>query len=291
VGYRTGGTVQAAWDGADLAALRDLQALQSSLGLKSELLTSRELRRLEPNLAPGLPGGLLAGDDHSVDNRLLHLALLAAAADEGVELVATRVSRVTTVGDRVTGGVLEGGQRVESGDLVLAAGCWTRAIEGLPGDVLPEVRPVKGQTLRLRTTGDPLLRRTLRGSVRGSPVYLVPRSDGRLIVGASSEEAGFDVRPRAGAVYELLRDAQALLPAVTEAELEEVATGLRPGSPDNAPVIGRTRLEGLVVATGHYRNGVLLTPVTADAVAALLVGKPPDPEIAAFAPRWNGTPA
>jgi glycine oxidase len=101
-------------------------------------------------------------------------------------------------------------------------------------------------------------------------VYLVPRANGEIVIGASSEEAGFDLRPRAGAIYELLRDAQSLVPVVGEAEFAEVSTSVRPGSPDNAPIIGRVRVDGLIVATGHYRNGILLTPVTADAVADLV---------------------
>jgi glycine oxidase len=129
---------------------------------------------------------------------------------------------------------------------------------------------VKGQTLRLRLTGAPRISRVVRAHVKGSPVYLVPRADGEIVIGASSEEAGFDVRPRAGAVYELLRDAQSLLPELGEAVLAEVCTGLRPGSPDNAPVVGPGAVRGLVHASGHHRNGILLTPVTADGIAALI---------------------
>ncbi len=285
VGYRTCGTVQAAWDGADLAALRDLHAFQVSLGLAAELVTGRELRRLEPGLAAGLPGGVVAAGDHSVDNRLLHEALLAAARQAGVTVLPSRVTELTVAGDRISGANLAGGQVVEAADVVLAAGAWTGQIGGLPPDLVPAVRPVKGQTVRLRASGDPLLHHVLRGSVRGSPVYLVPRSDGRIIVGASTEAVGFDLRPRAGAVYELLRDAQALLPAIGEAELEEVSTGLRPATPDNAPLIGRTAMPGLLLATGHYRNGLLLAPVTADGIATLLTGADAPPELAAFSPR------
>jgi glycine oxidase len=172
--------------------------------------------------------------------------------------------------------------------VVLACGAWSSRIGGLPPDTIPAIRPVKGQTLRLRTVGPPLLTCVLRGSVRGCSVYLVPRGDGRVVVGASSEDAGFDLRPRAGAVYELLRDAQALVPGLSEAELEEVSTGLRPASPDNAPLIGPSRVPGLVLAIGHYRNGVLLTPVTADAIAGLLAdGAMPD-EVAPFTPARFG---
>jgi len=154
---------------------------------------------------------------------------------------------------------------------VLAAGAWSRAVGGLPEDLRPPVRPVKGQTLRLRGPADHLTH-VVRGSVKGNAVYIVPRADGEIVVGASSEEAGFDDRPRTGPVYELLRDAATLVPALTETTFVEVDTGLRPATPDNAPILGPTRLPGLVMATGHYRNGVLLTPVTADEIAALVAG-------------------
>jgi glycine oxidase len=139
------------------------------------------------------------------------------------------------------------------------------------------VRPVKGQTLRLRLPGPPRLNHVIRAAVKGTAGYLVPRADGRIVVGATSEEVGFDQQPRAGAVYELLRDAQSVLPELGEAVLEEVCTGLRPGSPDNAPIVGPAGVDGLIHATGHHRNGILLTPVTADGVAALIVdGALPD---------------
>jgi glycine oxidase len=144
---------------------------------------------------------------------------------------------------------------------------------------------VQGQTLRLWLPGPPRLTRVLRGCVKGSPVYVVPRVDGRLVVGASSQEWAFDQQPRAGAVYELLRDAQSIMPELGEAVFEEVATGLRPGSPDNAPIIGPTTVEGLLMATGHYRNGILLAPITADAVAQRVdTGRLPD-ELRRFTPN------
>jgi glycine oxidase len=177
--------------------------------------------------------------------------------------------------------------------VVLAAGAHSGRVAGLPDADRPQVHPVRGQTLRLRMSADTMPPLIVRGTVKGSPVYLVPRATspesgpptGELVIGASSEEAGFDCTPRAGAVYELLRDAQSLLPAVSEAELVEVSTGLRPGSPDNAPLIGKARTEGLVIATGHYRNGVLLTPITADGVAALLTDGALPPELLAFTPE------
>jgi glycine oxidase len=282
VGYRATGTVQAAWDAADLAALRDLAAFHQRVGVRSELLTSRDLRAAEPALAPGLPGGLLAPEDHQVDNRALFSALLAAARRRGVSFVAERVtaldvSRDDVSQDRVTGVTIATGDQIVADTTVLAAGAWSATLtEGVP------VRPVKGQTLRLAVEPG-LLQHVVRGSVRGKFVYLVPRDNGELVVGASSEEAGFDLRARAGVVYELLRDAQALVPELSEAEFIEVSTSLRPGSPDDAPLLGHSTVEGLILATGHYRNGILLAPVTADEIARVIAGEE-SPVIAAFSP-------
>ena len=280
-GYRACGTLAVAWDAADLATLRDLHGLLQRLGADSDLLTAAELRHEEPALAAGLPGGLLAADDHQVDPRLLHAALVAAGEHNGVQRVAAAAT-VRREGDAVTGVTLADGAVVHAPTVVVAAGAWSR---GAVAGVLPAVpvRPVKGQTLRLRLRGAPL-RRVVRGNVQGNPVYVVPRADGSAVVGASSEEAGFDRTPRAGAVYELLRDAQTLLPELSEAQLDEVCVGLRPGSPDNAPLVGRSEVRGLIVATGHYRNGVLLAPLTADAVADLVDGKPVGDAMAAYDP-------
>jgi glycine oxidase len=173
-----------------------------------------------------------------------------------------------------------------AGAVVLAAGCWSGGLGGVAAEALPPVRPVKGQLLYLRGPADePLCSR----NVRGLEVYVVPRGDGRVVVGATVEEQGFDTRMTAGAVHDLLRAAMELLPDVAELELLETVAGLRPGSPDNAPMLGPAGPEGLVVATGHYRNGILLTPVTADAIAELLAtGRVPE-LIAPFGPgRFPG---
>jgi glycine oxidase len=268
-GYRECGTVSIAWDGADLIALRDLHAFGNTLGIDAALLTGREVRELEPGLAAGLPGGLLARDDHQVDPRLLHAALAAAGSRAGVRRLSAH-ARIDVDGERAVGVRLDDGTTLSAATIVLAAGAWTGQVDGVPAEFAAPVRPVKGQTLRLRLPGEPRLRHVVRGTVKGTPIYLVPRADGQLVVGASSEETGFDLSPRAGAVYELLRDAQSLLPELAEAMLEEVCTALRPGSPDNAPIIGPSGLPGLVHATGHFRNGVLLADVTADGIAALI---------------------
>lgn len=275
VGYRRTGTVVAAWDGADLAGLRDLAALQQRLGLSARMLTGAELRELEPATAAGLPGGVLAADDHSVDPRRLHAALLQAIESRGGTVLRRRATALRAGQGAVD---LDDGNAVSAARIVLACGAWSGLL-----DASVPVRPVKGQTLRLRAEGLPL-EHVLRGSIRGNAIYLVPRATGEIVVGASSEEAGFDVRPRAGVVHDLLRDAQALLPAVTEMELMEVSTGLRPASPDNGPLIGALDPPVVIAATGHYRNGVLLAPVTADAVATLVADDTVAPEVAPFRP-------
>jgi glycine oxidase len=280
-GYRECGTVSLAWDGADLRALQDLHAFGVTLGLRSQLLSGRELRELEPALAPGVPGGLLAEGDHQVDPRLLRRALAVAAQRAGADFV-TGEAALRVDGDRVRG-VRVGSDQLTAGTVVLAAGAWSALIDGLPAPFAPPVRPVKGQTVRLRLRGPVRLAHVLRATVKGSPVYVVPREGGEYVVGASTEESGFDLEPRAGAVYELLRDAQTVLPELGEATLDEVSTGLRPGTPDNAPLLGPSGLDGLVLATGHHRNGILLTPATADGIAAHLADGVLPEEFAPFA--------
>jgi glycine oxidase len=208
-----------------------------------------------------------------------------------VQLVPAEAAVLVDRG-RVRGVRLPDGAVVSAGHVVLAAGSWVGRVAGLPPEAILPVRPVKGQTLRLRLSGRPRIRHVVRATVQGGPIYIVPRLDGELVVGASVEEAGFDQQPRAGAVYELLRDAQTVLPELSEAVLAEVCTGLRPGSPDNAPIVGATAVDGLIVATGHYRNGILLTPVTADGIAALIAdGSVPDVLAPFGADRFATAPA
>jgi glycine oxidase len=286
LGYRETGTVLAAADGGDLAMADELFAFAQSLGLTMDRLTARELRRLEPMLAPGIRGGLLVAGDHQIDPRRLSTALLAACRGAGVEFRTHRVSAVETSGERATGVLLDDGSAVAAGQVLLAAGAWTGSIGGLPADLVPVLRPVKGQLLRLHVPAAtrPLLRHNLRAIVRGTSIYLVPRADGELVLGATMEEQGFDTTVTAGAVYELLRDAREVLPAITELAVTEVLAGLRPATTDNAPALGATALPGLLVAIGHHRNGVLLTPVTADALAAALAGETLPAVAAAFSP-------
>ena len=241
-------------------------------------------------LAPGVQAGLLVERDHQVDNRLLHKALLEAATRAGVRIHRSRAELVVER-DRARGLRLESGETLGAEQIVLAAGCWSSEVPGLPPGVLPRVRPVRGQILRLAMRTPRLLNHTVRAMVRGGRVYLVPRAHGELVIGATSDELGFDTSVTAGGVYELLRDAHEVVPGITELPLVESRTGLRPGSPDNAPLLGQTALPGLIAATGHYRNGVLLTPVTADAIVTLLTEGALPQYAAPFSPQRFATEA
>lgn len=280
--YRTEGTVLVALDADDRAALREVVDRQRSLGLDVTDLSAREVHAREPGLAPGVRRGALAATEQSIDPAALVTALLAAAEEAGVRVRRERVSRLLPR----SGVELAGGESVSAGTVVLAAGAWSAEVGGgLPDAVRVPVRPVKGQLLVLRQRPDEtVVRHTVRGHVRGSAVYLVPRDDGRLIVGATSEERGWDARPTAGGAYELLRDVLTLFPGLDDAEVLATPVGFRPGSPDDLPLIGSTSVEGLVLATGHHRNGILLTPITADIVAALVTGDPLPPEASACRP-------
>jgi len=289
--FRTCGTLSVALDADDRAHLRELHAFQLRLGLDAQWLTGRECRRLEPMLAPGVRGGLRVDGDHQVDPRRLAAGLLAACERAGVVLHRVRAERLLLNGggDRATGAELADGTgtRLAAGQTVLAAGSLSGRLPGVPEEVLPPIRPVKGQVLRLSVPGPyaPFLSRTVRAVVRGGHVYLVPRENGELVVGATTEELGWDTTVTAGGVYELLRDAHELVPGITELPLVETLAGLRPGSPDNAPLLGPTELPGLQLATGHYRNGVLLTPITGDVMAEALHSGELPPEARPFSPR------
>ncbi|GGY84381.1 glycine oxidase ThiO [Streptomyces olivaceoviridis] len=291
LGYRRCGTLAIALDADDRAHLRELHALQQRSGLASEWLSGRECRRLEPMLAPGVRGGLRVDGDHQIDPRRLAAALVAACERAGVVFHRAWAERLDVVRDRATGVTTADGTALRADRVVLAAGSLSGRLAGVPDELLPPVRPVKGQVLRLTVPRRyaPFLSRTVRAVVRGGQVYLVPRENGELVVGATSEELGWDTTVTAGGVYELLRDAHELVPGITELPLTETRAGLRPGSPDNAPLLGPSGLAGLLLATGHYRNGVLLTPVTGDVLAhALVTGELPQ-EARPFTPRRFGT--
>jgi len=285
VGYRRCGTVVVAVDASDRAVVDQLLGFQHALGLSAERLSPSECRRLVPALAPGVRGGAHVPGDHQVDNRRLLGALLDACREAGVTFVdRLAVSVELGLDKEATGVALDDGRRLDAGAVVVAAGAHSACLEGLPDGTLPYVRPVKGHVVRLR--GDePVIDRTVRGLVHGRPCYLVPRQDGSLVVGATAEERGFDATVQAGAVHALLDDARSLVPGVDELALEECQSGLRPGSVDNGPYVGWTSVPRLAVASGHYRNGMLLAPMTALAVAALLTEGDLPATLAAFSPQ------
>jgi glycine oxidase len=266
VALRTAGTLVVGFDDDDVRALDDLHAFQRELGLEVTRLTGRESRRREPSLTPRVRGGLHVAGDHSVDPRALHAALLAAAGAVGVRVVRARVEALCVEDGRARGLRLCGGEELSADAVVLALGAASGSLPGAPP--LP-VRPVKGQILRLRGAAG-LLDGTVRALVRGRQVYLVPYGEDRLAVGATVEDRGFDPAVTAGGVHDLLHDAIDVVPGVSELELVETLARWRPGSADNAPLLGPAAPPGLVLATGHYRNGVLLTPVTGEVIAELL---------------------
>ena len=270
VGLRAEGTLVVAFDADDKAALDRLSAYRDSLGLATERLTGSEVRRREPYLASTVRAGVLARDDLSVDNRRYLAALAAGCAAAGVTVLAGEVRSLVRDGGTVTGARLVTGAELAADVVLLCSGAATRSL------VEVGVRPVKGQIVRLRVPErlGRVLGHTVRGLVRGGEVYLVPRAGGEIVVGATSEDLGHDTTVTAGGVYELLRNAYELLPVSSECTFAEANAGSRPGTADNGPLLGAYE-PGLLVATGHYRNGILLSALTADAVVELVAGRAP----------------
>jgi glycine oxidase len=270
-GHRRSGTLIVARDADEASSLERLIAFRESLGLDVERLRPSQARRAEPALAPTVRLALDVAGDHSIDPRRLVAALAEAVERAGGEIRRARATAVRVEGARATGVVLADGSSIGAGKVVIAAGVHAGRLGGLPDESRVPVRPVKGQVLRLRDPRGPgLVERT----IRGEEAYLVPRGDGRYVLGATMEERGWDTAPTAGGVYELIRDMSEIAPGVLELEIDELEAGLRPATPDNLPAIGRGTLDGLIWAAGHHRNGILLTPVTAELVAGALAGEP-----------------
>jgi len=269
VGLRRSGTLVVARDDDEARELERQLSFRESLELRAERLLPSAARELEPALTPTVRLALHAPDDHSVEPRRVLAALRQACEIEGVLVREhTPVASVQHDGERISGVVLGDSERVAADHVVLAAGTGTAEL-GLPAAISIPVRPVKGQILRLCDPAGPGL---LTRVVRFHGGYLVPRGDGRYVLGATVEERGHDLHPTAGGVYELLRDARELVPGSAELRIEELNVGLRPSTPDNAPVIGPGALDGLLWATGHHRNGILLAPLTAELVVRTLTG-------------------
>jgi glycine oxidase len=268
VGYLELGALHLALDRDETAELRRRFELMDSLGLEAEWMRPRACRELEPGLAPAVAAGVHAPHETAVDPRALTAALVVALEEAGGRLEIGEVSATMLDGERVTGVRTSSGAELLAETVVVAAGPWSAA-DWLPPQARPEVRPVKGQILTLEgPAAQPLCERI----VVSERVYIVPRGDGRLVVGATVEEQGFDTRVTAGGVHELLREAYRLLPEVAELELVEAIAGLRPTTADNLPLVGPGACEGLLLATGHFRNGILLAPLTGERIAGLLAG-------------------
>ena len=280
VELRREGTLVLALTADDQATIAHHLEFQRRLDLPLEWLSAAATRAREPRLAGKIAGALFSPQDHQVDNRKLAQALRIAAERAGVNIHEHQpVKELAVRGGQARGVVLEDGTSVAADIVVLAAGAWSRKIDGLPPDRRPPVRPIKGQMLALRMDpADPLLTHVLWAP----GAYLVPRRDGRLIVGATVEEKGFDTTVTAGGLLALLEAAWRAIPAVEELPVDEIWVGHRPGSRDDAPILGAGPLDGLFYATGHHRNGILLAPVTADAVARLILDEVVEPAIKPF---------
>ncbi len=270
LGYQRMGGLHVALDRDEAAELQRVHDLQIQSGLRADWLGPGAARELEPGVSPSLTGAVLVEDDGAIDPRVLTAGLLEALEKESVEVRSgAEVTGVRQKHGRVEAVEFENGGRIPARNVVAAAGAESGRASWLPQEVRPPVRPVKGQIIELKgNPADPVCQRILASE----RVYLVPRRDGRLIVGATVEELGFDSEVTAGGVHELLREAYRLLPEVSELAFLKAVAGLRPGTPDNLPVVGPTAVEGLFLATGHYRNGILLAPITARAIGDAIGG-------------------
>lgn len=284
VGFDDTGTLLVSVDRDEAEAIRRTYDEQRARGLEVAWLSGDACRAAEPYLSPYVHSGIRCPGDYNVDNRRVLDALICAAKARGVRLrEGCEVRGVRSDGARVAGVTLASGERVDAPRVVVAAGAWSRQLEGLAPP--PRVRPVKGQMLAVGCTDprapDEVL---LRHVIRSTEVYLVPKAE-RIVVGATSEERGFDRAVTAGGVYDLLRRAYDVFPAIYELPLLETWVGFRPGSRDNGPLVGPADLEGLYYATGHYRNGIQQAPLTVEGLCAALFGEPMPDALAPFAPQ------
>jgi glycine oxidase len=274
IGYRDEGTIVVALTRDDAEQLRFNYDFQIGLGLKLEWLSAAEVQRREPHLRPGIPAAVLSPFDHQVENRRLAKALAEAAQRAGAILHEHHPVREVEIASGRARAVVTDQGRDPADVVVLAAGAWSREITGIPPAHLPPVRPIKGQMLALRMDpAAPLLQHVI-WLPRG---YLVPRQNGRLVIGGTVEERGFDDTLTAGGLLALIEGAWRAVPAIEELPIDETWVGFRPGSRDDAPMLGPSGVDALVVATGHHRNGILLTPLTAAAISAyVLTGRLPE---------------
>lgn len=280
VGLRTEGTLVVSDDADSRERLRRVYDFQVEEGLNVRWLTGAEARDQEPFLAPRVTAGVLSPDDIQVDNRRLVLALIEAIRKHGGEVREDAPVAAIEPDERRPRMVLESGEEVAGDVVVLAAGAWSRRIEGLAKEDRPPVRPVKGQMIELK-----MIRPFELGHVvRGPHGYLVPKPGGRLLLGATSEEMGFDTDVTGGGLYKLLEGAWEIVPGIYDLPVVDTWAGLRPASRDHQPIIGFSSAPGVFMATGHYRHGVMLAPLTARVSADLILGKETSPWPGPFSP-------
>jgi glycine oxidase len=256
VGYRAKGTLEALFSGDVQAKLNTIVALHHGLGLKAEPLSAADARELEPALSSELEAAVLRPDEASVDNRALTSAVAIAAAQAGVKFFAGRHVKAIRQDAGRCAGLIVDDEKIEARWTVIAAGCYSAEIEGAVN--YAPVRPAKGQMIALRARNVSIER-----VLWSEHVYLVPRNDGRIVAGATVEYVGFDKEVTAGGLQKILNGAVEIAPALANANIEETWAGLRPDSPDHLPIIGAAGLDGLLIATGHFRSGILLAPITA----------------------------
>jgi glycine oxidase len=275
------GTLIVSLDRDDAEWARRAFLHKRSLGLPVEWVSGERAREIEPLLSPRTNAGIWIPGDHQIDPRTLLAALARACAHRGVEMrEGIDVERVLVHNGAVTG-VQTAHGNIDADTVVVAAGSWSGSLAGIPDDAIPPVRPVKGQIIRLRAGDDFALAHV----VRTPRVYLLSKANGSVLVGATQEEVGFDLRPTAGAVKNMLEDAWEAIPAIYELAIDGVEVGLRPASRDHLPIIGATRTRGLTMATGHFRSGILLAPVTADAIVEGIANGRFGDDMAAFSPQ------
>jgi glycine oxidase len=276
-GFREKGTITALLSRHAREELNTIVALHRGLGLKAEALSAREARQLEPALSEEIEAAVLRPDEASVDNRLLAKALLDAAKRSGAEIYAgAAVESIWREGSQCRG-VMVRGEKISAKHTIVAAGAFSSQIAGV--EEYAPVRPAKGQMVSLRCAAAKIER-----VLWSERIYVVPRSDGRILCGATVEYMGFDKSVTAGGVHANLDAAIELAPALASARVEETWAGLRPDTPDHLPILGPTDIEGLLIATGHYRSGVLLTPITAKLICELVEGKTSSVDCERFSP-------
>jgi len=279
VEYRTEGTIVAAFTEEESLILEKRARWQRASGLKIEYLTGEQARKLSPSLSKNIRSALYVPGDHQVDNRKLTKAVTTAAHRRGAETQHGKsVQEILTSGNRATG-VRVFGETINAGTIIIAAGSWSGLI-GAP--YCPPVEPVRGQMLALNSVSD-----NLRYVFHTPRAYIVPRRDGRIIIGSTTERVGFDKSNTAAGIKGLLSGAIEAIPALESLPINEIWAGLRPGTPDGLPLLGPARssgMENLIFATGHYRNGILLTPITAKVISNMILGQPVPESLKPYAP-------